>query len=115
MTELFIEKRIEDDTPFWSNISKAVANGSKKNIFKLSYQQIMKLIEDGEWICNCGKTVDYKHEKIDDFFSQLCNEYVSISCDDCMLRDFDNGNVIIAEDGFLDEIKQIRNKQGVMK
>lgn len=111
MVELFREKIIDDGIPFWSNISKAVANGSKKSIFKLSYQQIAKLITDGEWMCECGKMVDYQPEAILSFFSQLCNEYVSVACDDCTLKYFDSGNMLMAEDGMLNDIKQIRKRQ----
>lgn len=103
--------------PFWMTISKSVAESKKwtKPTNKMTIGQIYDMIGKGKIQCStCDTMLDITlpktFEEVRDIVIHIINPSVLLSCDKCMLDDFDNGRVLGAEDGFLDDIKQIRRK-----
>jgi len=100
--------------PFWMDISKHFAKEKwHKKSDEKTINEIYQLISAGKFVCGtCGNQIDLTlpktFEELWDIISHVINPLTSFCCDACMLKDFDSGRVLAAEDGFLDDIKQAR-------
>ncbi len=108
-------RKAAEQIPFWMSISKEVVRNKKwvKPINKMTIGQINHMIGDGKITCGtCDTMLDLTLPKdfkeLQQIISHIINPCTLMCCDKCMLDDFDNGRVLGAEEGFLDEIKQIR-------
>lgn len=68
---------------------------SKRPIDKLSIAEIRKMYQENMFSCDtCGKKFEKNNFTLEEHITHLINPIVLWSCEDCIIKDLKNGNVI---------------------
>jgi hypothetical protein len=92
--ELFLEPTKQEA---WHLQLKDKRFSSKRSIDKMSIAQILRMYEERKFLCDtCGKELGLTEFSLIDHTIHLINPLILWSCEDCIIFDIKNGNMIAA-------------------
>lgn len=79
----------------WYLQIKDTIQNSKRPIDKMSIAEIRKMYEDNNFVCDtCGKKFEKDNFTLEEHITHLINPIVLWSCEDCIMTDLKQGNII---------------------
>lgn len=68
---------------------------SKRPIDKMSIAEILKMYENKKYLCDtCNKELGKNEFTLNDHIAHLINPIIHWSCEDCIIKDMKQGNII---------------------
>ena len=81
----------------WHLQLKGKRQSGKRPIDKMSIAEVLQMYEERKFLCDtCGKELGRTEYSLIDHIIHLINPMILWSCDDCIISDIKNGNVIAA-------------------
>jgi hypothetical protein len=93
--QLFLGEPIKEEA--WHLQLKDKRLSGKRPIDKMSIAQVLQMYEERKFVCDtCGKELGRTEFSLIDHTLHLINPLIFWSCEDCIISDIKNGNVIAA-------------------